>query len=795
MDVTTAPAIGSGLTAAEVAARVGQGRTNATTSVTSRPLSEIVRANVFTRFNALLGTLLVLVLLTGSWRDALFGVALVFNSVLGIAQEWHAKRKLDKLAVLHAPTADVLRDGRTLTLATGEVVADDVVRLRAGDQVCADGPVLVSDNLEVDESNLTGESDPVVKVTGDTVSSGTVVVAGSGWFTAEVVGAAATAQQLAAEARVFTRAYSEVQESTNRLLRWLTWVVLILLPVSVWSQYRAVGDEGWKEVVVRAAGGLVGLVPEGLVVLTTLAFLLAAVQLTRQQALVQELPAVEGLARVDVICLDKTGTLTRGDIVFEHLEPLRARGEDEIRTVLGALVHSDDANATALAIARAVPDPRVAVTGRHPFSSARKWSGADLGDLGCWLLGAPEVLAGHDDDLMRRVAGLSSEGERVVLLARTSTLPAGDRSLDDVEAAALITLSEHVRDDAARTLRFFADQGVGVKVISGDNPTTVAAIARRVGLEVGEPVDARTLPDAPDELAALVASTVVFGRVSPQQKRAIVRALQANGHTVAMTGDGVNDVLALKDADIGIAMGNAAPATKAVAQLVLLDGRFSHLPDVLAEGRRLIGNVERVAALFVSKNVMSAVVLIATAVFGLAYPFLPRQMTIVSTLTIGIPAAILALGPNSRRYVPGFLTRVLALAVPAGVAAGVSAFVVYAVGGHTETLAATRALIVLLAVNFWLLIVLARPMRGWKAVVVGTMVGIAALTFALPQTREFFLLHIALGDLGILGIAALAGIAVIEVAYRWSRRLHPPDHAPGAGARTQPGPARVVHRG
>ncbi|MBI4901720.1 MAG: HAD-IC family P-type ATPase, partial [Actinobacteria bacterium] len=344
MTETTSPTVlvpdsVTGLTHTEVEARVRAGETNAVVEVTSRPLSEIVRANVFTRFNGLLGALLVLVLLTGSYKNALFGIALVVNSVLGIAQEWHAKRKLDSLAVLHSPTATVLRDGVCTEVPSAGMVRGDVVALRPGDQVSADGPVLVSDNLEVDESNLTGESDAVDKAVGEQVSSGTAVVAGTGWYRAEVVGPDATAQKLAAEAKKFTRAHSEVQHSTNVLLRWLTWIVLVMLPISAWSQWRAVRDQGWQEVVLRTAAGMVGLVPEGLVVLTTLAFLLAAVQLTRKQALVQELPAVELLARVDVLCVDKTGTLTEGEIAFESLHVVDGESEKDVRQVLAALSH------------------------------------------------------------------------------------------------------------------------------------------------------------------------------------------------------------------------------------------------------------------------------------------------------------------------------------------------------------------------------------------------------------------------------------------------------------------------
>lgn len=783
----TLPAGITGLTASEVAERVRRGETNHTEQVTSRPLSQIVWANIFTRFNGLLGALLVLVLLTGSYKNALFGIPLVINSLLGIAQEWHAKRKLDSLAVLHAPTALVLREGQAAELPSGEVVRGDLVALRPGDQVCADGTVLSGHNLELDESNLTGESDAVPKTDGDPVSSGTAVVAGSGWFRADQVGGQATAQQLAAEARQFTRAHSEVQHSTNVLLRWLTWVVAVALPVSIASQWWVVGSVGWREVVIRAAAGMVGLVPEGLVVLTTLAFLLAAVQLTRQQALVQELPAVEGLARVDVVCVDKTGTLTEGTIAMEQVTPLPGADQALVERILGALCHDEAGNQTAQAIAAVLPDPGLTVTDRVPFSSARKWSGG-LVEGQPWLLGGPDVLAPDDVELQQQVSERADVGRRVLLLASVPHLPGPTDRPAGVVPAAVVELSEVVRDDAAATLDYFRSQGVRVVVISGDTPRTVAAVGHRVGLDVGTPVDARTLPTDQDQLAEVAERTTVFGRVTPAQKRALVRALQAKGHVVAMTGDGVNDVLALKDADVGIAMGNGAQATKAVAQLVLLDSRFAHLPSVVAEGRRVIGNVERVASLFVTKNAVSAVAILASAVFGLAYPFFPLQMTLVSTLAIGIPAFFLSLGPNRRRYLPGFLRRVLIISIPAGVAGGVAAFGVYAFlarGVRGDPQASTAALIALLTTSLWLLGCLARPYQAWKVGLLGAMVALAVFAFWLPLAQRKLDLVATPVAIGYGLVAGALGVVVIEIAYRVSRSQHPTTEAghssPAAG--------------
>jgi cation-transporting P-type ATPase E len=784
----------TGLSAVEVADRVARGQVNVADTASSRPTWQIVKSNVFTRFNAILGALFVMVLVTGSLADGLFGLVLIVNSGIGIIQEYLAKRKLDSLALLNAPTTRVVRDGVLSEIPTAQVVLGDLVELRAGDQVPADGRVLSSAGLEVDESNLTGESDSVAKSERDDLRSGTNVVAGIGRFTAEAVGADAYANKISAEARKFTRKHSEIQRSVNKLLKYITWVIVFALPLQIWSQYRVVGDKGWRDVVIRSTGGLVGLVPEGLVLLTSVAFLLAAVQLTRQHVLVQELPAVEGLARVDVVCLDKTGTLTVGDIVFEELVPLTEPDQlddTSLRSALAALADDPNANGTLKAVARAFTPP----TGWNreqtiAFNSARKWSAATFTGRGTWVLGAPDVMLAETDPICRRVAGLAGTGRRVLLLSKSDRPLTGPDLPAPLIHLALVVLAEQVRPDAAETLAFFASQSVSIKIISGDNPTTVAAIARRVGLDFDSDgvVDARTIGDDPPTLREVVERTTVFGRVSPEQKRALVQALQLNGHVVAMTGDGVNDALALKDADIGVAMGNGAQATKAVAQLVLLDGRFSHLPLVLAQGRRVIGNVERVANLFVAKNVMSLIAIITAAVFALPFPFLPRQLTLVSALTIGIPAFFLALGPNKRRYVPGFLTRVLRFAVPAGVIAGVVVILSY-LWGHTMYLAGsscslevgvsdgaatacwqpgTGATVALLTTFFWILVVLARPFAPWKAAVVGSMIGLAVLSFLLPVAARFFNFDLPFGlFLESLTVGAAGAIAV-EILYRLS---------------------------
>ena len=778
----------------QVDERIARGQVNHVERASSRSTWQIVQANVLTRFNAILGALFVLVMVAGSFADGLFGVVLVVNSGIGITQEILAKRKLDRLALLNAPTSRVVRDGVTAQIPTTGVVLGDLVELRSGDQVPADGHLLWASGLEIDESNLTGESDSALKAVGAGVKSGTSVVAGTGRFTAEAVGADSYANKISAQARKFTRTRSEIQESVNKLLTYITWLLVIALPLQIWSQYRVLGGQGWREVVIRSTGGLVGLVPEGLVLLTSVAFLLAAVQLGRQQVLVQELPAVEGLARVDVVCLDKTGTLTVGDIEFEELLPLTPadhRDPDSLREVLGALADDPNANGTLQAVAEANPAPTDwAREHQIVFSSARKYSAATFTGRGTWVLGAPEILLREGDPIQEQVASLASTGRRVLLLSSTDHALIDEQVPEQMVPAALIVLSEQVRDDAAETLEYFTAQGVEIKIISGDNPTTVAAIARRVGLQFDAAgvVDARTLGVDPEDLRSVVARTTVFGRVSPEQKRALVQALQRDGHVVAMTGDGVNDILALKDADIGVAMGNGAQATRAIAQLVLLDGRFSHLPAVLAQGRRVIGNVERVANLFVAKNMMSFVAILSAAAFALPFPFLPRQLTLVSAVTIGIPAFFLALGPNAGRYRPGFLKRVLQFALPAGSIAGIVVITSYlwarnrygitggvrcSIGGRTSAPVdvtcwqpGTGATVALLATFFWILVVLARPLRPWKTAVIASTVGLAALSFLVPSAARFFNFNLPFGLFVESLVVGIAGAAAVEVLYR-----------------------------
>ncbi len=754
-----------GLTAAEVAERVAKGQVNDVPSAPTRTLGEIVRTNVLTRFNALLGTMLALILLVGPLQDALFGFVIVLNSAIGIIQELRAKQTLDRLAVLTAPKARVVRDGAVAEVPVGQVVLDDVVEVLTGSQVVVDGEVVAATGLEVDESLLTGESDAVEKEPGDTVMSGSFAVAGSGRYRATKIGREAYAVKLAADARRFTLARSELREGTNRILKYVSWAIVPTAALLFWSQFKIHDD--WREALSGAVAGTVAMVPEGLVLLTSIAFAVAVMRLARNRVLVQELPAVEGLARVDVVCIDKTGTLTEGTVVVAAVVPVEGMDVAEAELALAAMAAGDASpNATMRAIAQRFPDAPAGwtPTGAVPFSSARKWSAMEFGDRGAWALGGPDVLirGGTGEDAVRQAAERAAgDGSRVVLVAKCGALQ-GDRLPDDLEPVALVVLGERLRPEAEATLRYFGEQGVAVKVISGDHHRTVGAIAARLGVPgADDPVDARSLPDDQERLADALESHSVFGRVTPQQKRAMVKALQSRGHVVAMTGDGVNDALALKDADVGLAMGSGSEATRAVAQVVLLDSDFGAVPPIVGEGRRVLGNIERTSSLYLNKTFYAMVLAISTGVASNVFPFLPRHLTLIASLTIGIPSFFLALAPNSQRFRPGFVKRVLRFAAPAGMLAGISTVLAYELAlrepGLTLPQQQTTAVITLVWVGLAVLSIVASPQTGWRLALVWSMAGAFLAVMLFPATREFF----ALDPPPLIVWLAAIGIAAI----------------------------------
>jgi len=764
-----------GLSPAEVRQRMEAGLVNRLSERPTRTAGEIVRANVVTRFNILLGVLLIVVLVVlREPRDALFGIVLVVNSAIGIIQELRAKRTLDRLELVAAPKVRAVRGGEVREVGVERIVLDDLIELRPGDQLAVDGVVVSSNSLEIDESLLTGESDPVFKQPDDECLSGSFVAAGWGRYRATRVGDDSYAARLAHAAKRFTLVRSELRDGINWILGVVSWVVVPMGALLVWSSTRGGGT------VMEGLGGAVAagvaMIPQGLVLLASVAFAVGVIRLGQRNVLVQELPAIEGLARVDTVCFDKTGTLTEGTLTVEEIVLLTS--EDPGAALAAIAASETHPNATLAAIAAAFPDdPGWGVQVSVPFSSARKWSGITFFGGGTWVIGAPDIVAPNDIRAMELVSKLSAGGNRILLVGSSRSPLSESRLPMDVSPVAILVLSDQVRADAAETLRYFAEQGVRVKVISGDHPETVAAIAHKVGVEGADRVvDARHLPEDPNELASLMETATVFGRVSPNQKRAMVRAMQSRGHVVAMTGDGVNDVLALKDSDIGIAIGSGAPASRAVAQLVLIDGRFSNLPGIVAEGRRVTSNIERVANLFITSTVYALGLSLAIVLSTLPFPFLARHLTLVGSLTIGIPAFFLALAPSKRRSRPGFVSRVLKFALPTGLTATLATFAAYWLAdleGSTIEQSRTTATLVLAAIGLFALGIVARPLVPWKKGLIATMAGMLLVTMANPALRGFFALELprTVVLLAAVGVVALTGTIMIFAlrAVGWAK--------------------------
>jgi len=762
----------NGLDENQVLERIKQGKVNNIVQKTSRTFAEIFRANVFTLFNALLSSLLIIIILVGSVNDALFGFAFIANSLIGIIQEVRAKRTLDRLSLINTPEARVIRGGRQSLVPFNEVVLDDVIELYPGDQVVVDGVVLSSESLEIDEAFLTGESIPVYKNAGDTLYSGSYSVAGTGKFRVMKVGDETYAQKLATEARRFSITHSEIKEGINTFLKWISWGILPLAVLLFYSQQKAGLPVQTSAVATVAA--MIGMIPQGLVLLTSLTFAVSVITLGRLKVLVQELPAVEVFARVDVICFDKTGTLTDGTLAISDIVQLMP--DDGTEKALGAISGiSAFQNPTTAAISASFTAPEDwDITGMIPFSSERKWSAASFGEHGNWFLGAPEILiahSSHDDRIDEQISDCAERGFRVLLLARSQKSVESDILPEDLIPVALVLFMEKVRSDVSDAIKYFDKEGVAIKIISGDNPATTLSVANRAGItNVGNPFDARLLPEDKILLADVMEEHTVFGRVTPHQKQSMVEALRSKGHVVAMVGDGVNDVLALKDADIGIAMGSGVAATKAIARIVLLDGELATLPVIVAEGRRTIANIERVANLYLTKTVCIVILAIAIAMIGLPYPFLPRHLSIAGVLTIGVPSFFLALAPNLRRYSPGFISRIMTFVIPLGIIEAIGILISFVTAekysGSDMENSWTIATIALVSISLWVLIIIARPLTKLRVGLIAIIILSIAMVIAVPYSRTFFALNLPPFDLLIqAGIIILITIGIIELVW------------------------------
>jgi cation-transporting ATPase E len=780
----------NGLSSAEAKERLR--RLGAPPETSSRSTASIIAGNVFTLFNGIIAIFFVLDLGLGLYADSLFGLIAVVNSYIGIRQELKAKATLDELAVLVAPHARVVRDGAVSELLATEVVPGDLVAIGPGDQLVADGEVSSSRGLTVDESMLTGEADGIRKETGERVLSGSFVISGSGQYLVDAVREQSYAGRLAGEARTFRHPPSPLQEEVNRVIIASTYVMLPLAAILLLSlKVRAVG---LQEAAQTATAGLVTLIPEGLVLLMSVTFAVAAVRLAKRQTLVQQMSATESLAAVDTICVDKTGTLTEGELRLAGVEFAEGadRGESE-RALARFAASAGERNRTLETIAERYPGEAATVRSEVPFSSEWKWSGLAIANgagsgTSTYVLGAPDVLAEAGaltlpPGLARKLAEETAAGRRVVAFGQSAeALPADPAAATAPRLVplALVVLEETLRPDAAETIAFMREQEVDLKLISGDAAATVTAVAYAVGVprDAGV-VEGPELPDDPEALVEVAVANTIFCRIKPEQKKALVAALVAAGRYVAMIGDGVNDVPALKQARMAVAMGSGAQVTKGVADVVLLEDQFSRLPEAVGEGRRIARNIHRLGRLYLTKTVYAATLILLVAVPGFAFPFLPRHLTMAAFLTIGIPSFVLALAPSDGPLYRGHLLRSLAaFAVPAGVATGLASilsfFLVDTVAGASIEAGRTAATTTLIVLGLAFVLLLERgpgrehiAIQSYMLAMVAGLGALYALFLAAAPVREFFELEILDATQWFLALLAAAiGLTIASVIWR-----------------------------
>lgn len=744
----------TGLTDEEVRQRVEEGFTNRTDISTDKTTKEIVISNVFTYFNLIFLVITILLIMVGSFRNLTFLPIIIGNTVIGIVQEIRAKKTLEKMSLLNAPHADVIRNGSVKQISTDELVKDDVILLTAGKQICADA-VVISGNIQVNESLLTGEADEVEKTEGSTLMSGSFVVSGECYARLEKVGNESYISKLSLEAKSMGgKEQSEMIRSINLIVKWVGIVIIPIGLILFWQSHFVNGESITKSVTSTVAA-IIGMIPEGLYLLTTVALALSTMKLARKKVLLHDMKSIETLARVDVLCVDKTGTITEPDMKLKEIFLCKNSGADGTQTalkldelkslILDYANASVDNNATMLALkayaAEALTNNtsalhRTAVS-QQAFSSSLKYGSVTFSD-GTYLLGAPEFIM-HDDfaRIEEEIIPYADKGDRVLLFARYDGENVENGINGSVTPLGFVALANPIRENAVKTFEYFKSQGVAIKVISGDNPRTVSRIAIQAGIESAESfVDAATL-DTEDKIADAVNKYTVFGRVTPKQKKQLVKALQAKEHTVAMTGDGVNDILAMKDADCSVAMASGSEAAAQAAQVVLLDSDFAHMPDVVYEGRRVVNNIQRSASLFLVKNIFSLLLSLFSVILMVTYPLEPAQVSLISMFTIGVPGFLLALEQNKDRIKGHFITNVMLKALPGGLTdvIAVGALVVCGeVFCISDASIGTIATLVLSVVGFMILFKISEPLNGMKyAVIIGNIAGLVFSGFFLKK--------------------------------------------------------------
>ena len=789
-----------GLSSAEAAKRLR--KLGSPPDASSRSVSSIVAGNVFTLFNAIIGVFFVLILSLGLFADAVFGFIAIVNSYIGIRQELNAKKTLDELAVLVAPHAKAIRDGETVSLRAEEIVPGDLIAIEPGDQLVADGEMVSSRGLTVDESLLTGEADGIRKNVGERVLSGSFAISGSGRYLVDAVREESYAGKLAGEAKTFRHPPSPLQGEVNRVIVACTWV-LVPLAVLLLITFQLRGTD-LVEAAQTATAGLITLIPEGLVLLMSVTFAVAAVRLARKDTLVQQMSATESLAAVDTICVDKTGTLTDGQLRLLGIQVADGTDPDEAQAALGRFAASaGDRNRTLETVAEAFPTRAGQVGGEVPFSSKWKWSGLRLGDTS-YVLGAPDILAAHGalelpPGLARKLEEETAAGRRVVAFGQANeALPEDPEQAPPPSLApiALVVLEETLRADAAETIAVMREENVDLKLISGDARATVTAVAYAVGVPADAGViEGSELPEDAEGLAAVAQRNTIFCRIAPEQKKALVEALRASGRYTAMIGDGVNDVPALKQARLAVAMGSGAQVTKGIADVVLLKDQFARLPEAVAEGRRIARNIHRLGRLYLTKSVYAAALILLVAVPGFAFPFLPRHLTLAAFLTIGIPSFVLALAPSDGPLYRGRLLRALAaFAVPAGLATALGSilcfFLVDTVFGGTLEAGRTAATTTLIVLGLAFVLLLERgpgrehiAIQSYMLAMVAGLGALFALILAAAPVRDFFEMTLLTASEWFLALLCSAiGLTIASLLWRLPQieRLESPGPEPGS---------------
>ncbi len=734
------PDCATGLTLEQVAKRIADGLANTYKNNKTKSYGRILKDNLLTFFNILNAALAVLVILTGYYRDLAFMIVIFGNLGIGIFQEIASKRTLDKLSLLVATKVTVVREGDEKTINATELVLDDIMLLKNGNQISADG-IVRKGVLEVNESLITGEADSILKREGDFLYSGSYVVSGSAYVQVECVGEESFANKISSGVKVSKQHQSELKRSVNKILRIVSFIVIPMGLLMFLSQ-SFVHQMDISSNILATVSSMIGMIPEGLFLLTSMSLATSAIILAYKQTLVQDLYCIETLARVDMLCLDKTGTITKGEMHVSDIMPIDAEADyAEIVANLCSVLNDDNSTLNALNAYFGERQTKE-LHGVIPFSSARKYSGASFLNEGTYLIGAFEFIfeEGTYMGLRSQADAYAKTGNRVLVLAHSENLSVENEVPQGMKPLAFILITDIIRQEAPSTLRYFYEQGVGIKIISGDNAKTVMEVAKKAGVHNAEKYIDASILKTDEELAEATLNHTVFGRVTPDQKKKMILTLKENGHTVAMTGDGVNDVLALKEADCSIAMASGSDAAKNVSTMVLLDSNFSRMPEVVAEGRKVVNNIQRVATLFITKNIYAILLAVASILLLLnRYPFSPLQFTLISFITIGFPAFFLALEPNNTQVKGNFLVDVFAKSLPGGLCAILSILIVDNLGSslnYSDTVIATMSLVLATAAGLWIVVKVSRPFSiGRKIILLAT---IAVFVVAMTVLADFF---------------------------------------------------------